>query len=173
MLPRLFGSYIINVAREAWTHYEQVMAVEYYMITIAAIAIILFGALSLIIRNCLKTKKTPSDVSSPKRSDHFFKSNSKVEDLIPISEAEQEDDVLDYQKFTTEMNIALNDSGIVTSTPGQQSSMVESSKNSSGNSSKNSSLNTSSLKPSDRSVIDEKIFFLYLMKFVCSFVCVF
>ena len=163
MLPRLFGSYIINVAREAWTHYEKnspVMAVEYYMITIAAIAIILFGALSLIIRNCLKTKKTPSDVSSPKRSDHFFKSNSKVEDLIPISEAEQEDDVLDYQKFTNEMNIALNDSGIVTSTPGQQSSMVESSKNSSGNSSKNSSLNTSSLKPSDRSVIDEKIFFL-------------
>ena len=142
------------------------MAVEYYMITIAAIAIILFGALSLIIRNCLKTKKTPSDVSSPKRSDHFFKSNSKVEDLIPISE--QEDTVLDYQKFTTEMNIALNDSGIVTSTPGQQSSMVESSKNSSGNSSKNSSLNTSSLKPSDRSVIDEKIFYSNEVRmFIC------
>ena len=161
MLPRLFGSYIISVAREALTHYEQnspVMTVEYYMIT--GTAIILFGALSLIIRNCLKTKKTPS-VSSPKRSDHFFKSNSKVEDLIPISEEGEEEDVLDYHKFTTEMNIALNDSGIVTSTstPGH-SSVVESSKNSSGNSSKNSSLNASSLKPSDRSVvIDEKIFF--------------
>ena len=167
MLPRLVLAAIIEEAREALTHYEQnspVMTVEFYMITAA---VILFGALSLIIRNCLKTKKTPSE-HTPKRSDHFLKSNSKVEDLIPISEAEQEDEVMDYHKFTKEMKFALNDSGIlVTSTPGQ-SSMVETSKNSSGNSSKNSSLNTSSLKPSDRSVIDEKIFFL--MKFVRPFV---